>query len=140
VGKPIGDMDDVEFAEFFGTLRERILLDPIKNFIRAPGLINFKPTPAQNVALKCIFGQRLDSETKHMVYQETVDAGGEFDLEGGFYTEVELYRLMTGFDYDEDGITKARNRINLIVAGAVRRPWPLSLRSIQRSRSIGNHI
>jgi len=113
--KPVKDMTDLEFAKYFASIREKILTDPIKYFIRAKGLINFKPTPAQNVALKCIFGQRLDAETKHMVYQETVDEFGAFDLEQIYYTEVELYKLMTGFDYNEDGVLKACNRINLIV-------------------------
>lgn len=110
----IEKMSDEEFVEFFATIRERILLDPIKNFIRAGSLINFKPTPAQNVALKCIFGQQLDATTKHLVYQETVDEFGAFDLKDVFYTETELYELMTGFAYDSDKM-KARNRINLIV-------------------------
>lgn len=113
--KPIAQMDELEFAKFFAVLRERILEDPIKNFIEAPGLINFKPTPAQKVALKCIFGQKLDSVTKFMVYQEALDGLGQFDLDQVYYTELELYKLMTGFDYSEDGIAKAANRINLIV-------------------------
>jgi hypothetical protein len=113
--KPIEQMDDLEFAKYFSAVRETILKDPLKNFVRASGLINFKPTPAQNVALKCIFGQQLDSETKHIVYQETVDEFGAFDLTNVFYTETELYELMTGFKYEEDGAAKAATRINLIV-------------------------
>lgn len=113
--KAIRDMNDLEFAKYFATVREKVLTDPIRYFIRSEGLINFDPTPAQNVALKCIFGQDLDSVTKHMVWQETVDEFGVFDLEQISYTEVELYKLMTGFDYQEDGVFKARNRINLIV-------------------------
>jgi hypothetical protein len=113
--KSIKDMTDLEFAKYFSTVREKILTDPIRFFIRSEGLINFSPTPAQMVALKCIFNQRLDSETKYMVYQETVDEFGAFDLEQIYYTEVELYKLMTGFDYEQDGAEKARNRINLIV-------------------------
>ncbi len=115
MAKPIKDMDELEFAQYFASIRSKILTDPIAYFIRAKGLINFKPTPAQNVALKCIFGQKLDAETKHMVYQETVDEFGAFDLDQIFYSEAELYKLMTGFDYDSDGATKAANRINLIV-------------------------
>lgn len=113
--KSIEKMDEKEFARFFQTIRERILEDPIKNFICSGKLINFKPTPAQNVALKCVFGQKLDSVEKHMVYQETLDEFGAFDLTEVFYTETELYELMTGFKYEEDGVLKARNRINLIV-------------------------
>lgn len=115
MSKNIKGMDELEFAQYFASVREKILEDPIRYFIKASGLINFKPTPAQNVALKCIFGQRLDSSTKHMVYQETVDEFGDFDLDQVYYTETELYELMTGFSYEEDGLWKAKNRINLIV-------------------------
>lgn len=113
--KSIDKMDDIEFARFFSQIREGILKDPIKNFIKHPKLINFKPTPAQNVALKCIFGQTLDAVTKHMVFQETLDEFGGFDLTEVFYTEVELYELMTGFVYEVDSVANAKNRINLII-------------------------
>ena len=114
---PVKDMDEHEFAKFFGACREKILQDPIKYFIRASGFIDFKPTPAQNVALKCIFGQTLDPVEKHKVYQETLDDFGDFDLDEEFYTETELYQLMTGFEYEggAGGVLKAANRINLII-------------------------
>lgn len=110
----INDLSELDFCKSFQALREKILLDPIKNFIEAPMLLDFKPTPAQKVALKCIFGQVLDPIIKYDVYKEDLDEFGEFDLTTEKLTEVELYELMTGFKYNWD-IEKARTEINLIV-------------------------
>lgn len=111
--KAIKHMDEMEFAHFFKDLREAFLEDPLKYFVKNKKIINFEPTPAQTVALKCIFGQKLDAEIRHKVYIEDLTEN-EFDLGTIDLTEVALFELMTGFDYDGD-LVKARNRINLIV-------------------------
>lgn len=113
--KTISNLSELEFAQLFAKSREKILEDPIKNFIQAERYIDFKPTPAQSTVLKCIFGKALDGITKHIIYQETVDEIGEFDLGTRFMTEVELYEFMTGFKYNEDAPMVRKNRINLII-------------------------
>lgn len=110
----INKLSELEFAEAFQSLRENILKDPITYFIKEKQLIDFIPTPAQTVALKCIFGQKLDSKIRYPIYQETLDEFGNFDLETQDMTEVELYELMTGFKYNSD-LDQVKNKMNLIV-------------------------
>lgn len=111
-------LNNKQFAQMWQGIAKKINEDPIKNFVRAKGFMNFSPTPAQTVALKIIFKQELDSKTKHSVYQETQDENGKFDLEYKKVTETELYKDMTGRDYisvssvDDDTYI---NMINLIV-------------------------
>lgn len=111
--KPIEALSELEFAQFFKAVREKILEDPLKNFVKAPKLINFQPSPGQNVVLKNVFGQPLDALTKYPVNIETVDGKGDFALDIGYMTEIELYELFTnGLKYDFSG--KKYNRVNLL--------------------------
>lgn len=110
----IGSMSDIEFAEFFGDALSRIEQDPVKYFVREAMFCDFKPTPAQTVALKTVFGQALDPTTQFLVWEETVDAENKFRLRERFLTEVELYEAMTDSEYVEE-LARARNRINLII-------------------------
>lgn len=96
---PIDKLNTKQFAQIFEGLVKKIQEDPIKNFIMAPGFMDFKPTPAQTVALKIIFNKPLDALTKHKVYQETANADGQFMLITQEMTETELYRFMTGRRY-----------------------------------------
>jgi len=110
--------NQADFARKFMSFVEAIKLDPIEHFFRNPDFMDFQPTPAQTVALKCIFKKALDPKTKHDVYREIQDAEGGFDLETLQMTEVELYEFMTGRDYnvlDYTGHTKYINKIDLIV-------------------------
>jgi len=112
--KAISQLSEEQFAYLFHGLLEEILKDPLERFIKAEGMMNFDPTPAQAVALKCVFGQLLDETTLHEVYEEYSDEDTEFGLEKVQMTEVEIYEQMTGFRYDGD-LQKARTRINLII-------------------------
>ena len=106
-------LDELQFAQVFQRLRQRFLEDPIKHFIEASNILDFTPTPAQTVALKCIFNKPLDPVTKHEIYKEDLTDDEEFDLIYELMTEVELYELMTGFEYVEGSPPKGA--INLIV-------------------------
>lgn len=109
----INQMTELEFSKFFSAVREKILTDPIKYFVEAPGFIDFNPTPAQRVALKCVFGIPLDNTVYHSVYSEKTNESNEFDLDFTEKTEAELFYYMTGFEYSPIDLKK--NRINLII-------------------------
>lgn len=108
-------MSELEFAEFFRDLRNLILEDPIEWFIKSPIMIDFEPTPAQMVALKCMFGIKLDRLKKYQIHAETVDEDDEFDLLLRDMTEIEIYEYMTGFIYDPRDLEIHKNRINFII-------------------------
>lgn len=110
----VESLNPEKYAEMFQNMREEILKDPIKHFIRSPGFMNFLPTPAQTVALKIIFGQRLDDLKKYTIHEECSQPGIPFSLREVQLTETEIYRMMTGFDYDGD-LQKARSRISMII-------------------------
>lgn len=110
----IAGLTNAEFAEEFHWLREQIELDPMKNFIEHPLFMNFKPTPAQRVALKTIFCQELEGETPYNVWQEVKGEDDAFDLQPVQMTEVELYKFMTDKDYDVTQI-KIRNKVNFVI-------------------------
>lgn len=110
----IAGLSNREFAEEFGWLRQQIEVDPMVNFIEHPLFCNFKPTPAQRVALKTIFCQELDETTNHNVWMETKTAEGNFDLQQVSMTETDLYLYMTSKEYDVSQI-KIRNKINFII-------------------------
>lgn len=97
--KRIEQLNNLEFAQVFKDLREKIIEDPVKNFVEASGFINFKPTPAQRVALKIIFGQELDPLNPHIINFEYIDKEGAFRLNQVELTEVEIYEYMTGKQY-----------------------------------------
>lgn len=112
--KHLHKMSEYEFAEFFTGLMDWVKEDPLENFVRHKYFMDFNPTPAQTVALKCVFGQSLDTITPHFVWMETTDANGIFALEKVAMTEVEIFQFMTDQEYMPQYQTK-RNRINLIV-------------------------
>ena len=103
-----------EFAQDFTVLMEEVATDPLEFFVRHKAFMDFDPTPAQAVALKCIFGQHLDPVTPHYIWMETVDDNDVFSLDKVMMTEVEIYKFMTDADYLPEFQSK-RNRINLIV-------------------------
>tara|TARA_R110000868_G_C10973188_1_gene771548 strand:+ start:82641 stop:84473 length:1833 start_codon:yes stop_codon:yes gene_type:complete len=114
----IEKLTDIQFAQIYDALIKEILKDPIKNFIKAKGFMDFSPTPAQTVALKTIFNQELDPFTQFDVYQEQFTDDGKMDLNTIKMTETELFRYMTGRTY-EYGINQEDyiiiNMINLVV-------------------------
>lgn len=125
MSSPIDKLSTKEFAKVFRELHSKILEDPLKYFVRGPGFCNFKPTPAQTVAFKCIFAQPLDSVTQFEINIEDVvefaPVEGSlqpqqevFNLVKTQMTEYELYKYMTGVEYNAD-LSVAKNRINLIV-------------------------
>lgn len=107
-------LSNKEFAEEFEWLREQIETDPLTNFIEHPLFMNFKPTPAQRVALKTIFQQELNETQQFNVWMETKNDEGNFDLVPVPMTETELYKFMTDKDYDVTQI-KLKNKINFII-------------------------
>lgn len=97
----INSLSEKEFAALFHGIRAKIKEDPIANFIKAQGFLNFTPTPAQTVALKSVFGIPLDPTTQHSIYQEQVAPDtGQFALSRVPMTEVQLYEFMTDLVYD----------------------------------------
>lgn len=96
----IEKLKPAQFSALFTQIVNKIQEDPIKNFIEAPGFMDFSPTAAQTVALKIIFDQQLDYVTRHTVWREVSDEEGNFDLEQIEMTEVELYKFMTGQSYN----------------------------------------
>ena len=110
----IAGLSNQEFAEEFDWLRQRIEEDPMKNFIEHPLFCNFRPTPAQRVALKTIFCQELDDSQNYNVWQEDKNEDGTFDLKPVQMTEIELYKFMTDKDYDVTKI-KIKNKVNFII-------------------------
>ena len=111
-------INEHDLAKKFTSLVEAIKKDPIENFFKHGWFLNFIPTPAQTIALKCIFQQKLDPITLITVSEEFEDENGLFDLADVEMTEVELYRLMTGREYKESdyiGQGVYVNKINLIV-------------------------
>jgi len=114
----IDKLNNKQFAQLYDGVVKKILQDPIKNFIKAKGFMNFSPTPAQGVALKIIFDQELDAFTKYKVYQEHFTDDGKMDLHYVEMSETELYRHMTGRRYyynKEQPDAVKKNMINLVV-------------------------
>lgn len=103
-----------DFDREFIQMHAEITKDPLKNFVRAKGFINLKPTPAQAVVLKCLFGIELDYVTLHDIYEEFKDDEGGFDLRYVKWTEVQIYEYMTQHKY-EFNPEIVKNRINLII-------------------------
>lgn len=104
-----------KFALFMDEVVETIKQDPIENFVKAPGLIDLTPSPAQEVILKVIFQKKLDSEAKKEVKIEGRDEKGNLVFENAYMTEVELYEHLTERVYEEDRIENNKiTNINLI--------------------------
>lgn len=109
----LSKLSNTEFVQLWQTLAKKIKEDPIKNFIRAKGFMNFTPSPAQTVFLKIIFQQELDPITRHGIYME-VSNNGNFDLETKEMTEVEIFKFMTGRDYYKHKEISQQTIINMI--------------------------
>lgn len=113
----IEKLTDQQFAVFYHKFIQKIKDDPIKNFVRAQALINFEPSPAQEVILKIIFNIKLDDEQKRLMTVEDKDQEGNLIFRDEYMTEVEIYKFLTETDYvweenpDERAII---NKINLI--------------------------
>lgn len=110
----LNNLTDRQFAIMWQKMVEKIKEDPINNFIKAKGFIDFTPTPAQIVFLKIVFNKELDYFTKHKVYNEILDSESKFDLIYEEMTEVEIYKYLTGREYklNDDTII---NMIDLII-------------------------
>lgn len=91
----ISKLDNKQFAVVWQGLIRKIKEDPIENFVKAPGFIDFTPTAAQEVILKVIFKKRLDNSEPKLVQMEVKDGFGNFDLEDRYMTEVEIYEFLT---------------------------------------------
>lgn len=102
-----------DFAEKFNALLEEVNKDPLENFVIHPWFCNFNPTPAQSVALKSVFGKHLERKD-HRVWMESKDSEGNFTLEERLLDEFELYKFMTGKEYEPDKL-KYKNKIDFIV-------------------------
>ncbi len=111
----ISKLNEVQFAQLYGKIVEKIKEDPINNFVKASGFIDLDPTPAQEVILKVIFGKLLDPISKKVVDLEDRDAAGSFCLRTTTMTEVEIYEFLTESKYNPESIAELKiNKINLI--------------------------
>jgi len=108
----ISKLREPEFIKLFNAALIKIKEDPIENFIKAPGFLNFTPTFSQNTILKVIFNQKLDSIKKEEVFIED-SSTGVFGLYKEKLTEVELYKLLTREEYKFPH--EVKNKINLIL-------------------------
>jgi len=100
-----------DFAIVWMKVLNMIKKDPLKNFIRAKGFMDFKPTAAQEVIMKIIFGQDLDSETLKRVRLEEITQN-KMDILELERTEYEIFEMMTGKQYVKKD--ESINKINLI--------------------------
>lgn len=104
-----------QFAQFFAQCVEKILQDPIQNFVRARGFIGLEPSPVQEVILKVIFRKTLDPKRILTVSMESTDADGGFILESRQMSETEIYQFLTDKPYALNGQAPVViNKINLI--------------------------
>ena len=110
----ISKLSNSQFAAVFTKVVEKIKEDPINNFFKAKGFMDFDPTPAQTVALKIIFGKQLDYYAKHIIRREMHGEDGVFYLEDIEMTEVELYKYMTGKPYIPGLEVTEETTINMI--------------------------
>lgn len=95
----IDNLSEVDFIKVFNAALTKIKEDPLTNFIQASGFLNFSPTPAQRVVFKVLFEQKLDSDIKYKIGQDSFDIIGNFRLSEVEMTEVQLFELMTGKQY-----------------------------------------
>lgn len=111
----ITKLDDKQFAVLFNRIVERIQEDPIENFVKAQGFMDFPLSAAQEVILKVIFQKKLDEHTKKLIMIESEDSEGNFTLLPTEMTEVEIYEFLTEKEHDPQRIEELKvNKINLI--------------------------
>ena len=89
----VAKLNNAQFAALFTKVVEKIKEDPINNFFKARGFMDFKPTAAQTVALKTIFGKPLDYLEKHIIRSETKDSKGLFQLEDMELSIIHVFHL-----------------------------------------------
>lgn len=76
----IEKLTDKQLAVVFHKIVEKIKLDPMTNFVRAGGFMDIMPSPAQEVILKIVFKQPLDSVEKKEVFVETQTQDNKLEL------------------------------------------------------------
>lgn len=104
-----------QFAVLFSKIIAKVKEDPIENFVKAAGFIDFTPSAAQEVILKVIFQKRLDDTEERLIQIEKSDKDGNFQIVESFMTEVEIYEYLTEKKYDPENIADVDiNKINLI--------------------------
>ncbi len=113
----LNKLSEAQFAKVWRELVKKIKEDPIQNFIKASGFMDFTPTPAQTVALKIIFNKQLDPIVKHKIWMEKIDENDVMDLFYVEMTETELYHFMTNRVYDPKCVEEAQvfNMIDLVI-------------------------
>ncbi len=111
----ISDLSQPEFERLFVRLHERIMENPIKNFVEAKNFIGVKLTPGQTVLFKLVMNYPLDNVSKHDCYEE-IDPNDDafFELRSCKMTEIELYEYFTGHKYDPEKINVIRD-VSLII-------------------------
>lgn len=111
----IAKMSDQQFYVLFSKIMEKIKEDPIENFVKAGGFIDFIPSPAQEVIFKIVFGKPLDPITPRLVKLEHQNEDGSWGLIVAKMTEYEIYEFMTECPYNPDDVKDIIvNKIDLI--------------------------
>ncbi len=111
----VSKLTNQQFAVLFSKIINRIQQDPIEDFIKAQGFLDFIPSPAQEVVFKIIFGKELDSVVPKQVKVESRDEKGLFSLKSQTMTEYEIYEFLTEHQYDPSSVKEIRiNKIDLI--------------------------
>lgn len=95
-----------EFAKIYSQILDKIIEDPIENFVKARGFMDFIPSPTQEVILKVIFNKELDYKNKRVVQIEIPLEDGGIKIIPVEMTEVELYEYLTESEYDFSDIRK----------------------------------
>ncbi len=111
----IDKLSNKQFAQVFNNLIAKVKEDPLENFVKAPGFMDFTPTPPQEVIFKIVFQQKLDPITKKEVQIELTDDNGDFNMISTMMTETEIYEYMTERPYAAADLADVIiNKINLI--------------------------
>lgn len=111
----VSKLNNQQFAVIFSKIIEKIKEDPIENFIKAQGFLDFTPSPAQEVIFKIVFGKTLDPTTPKRVRMEQRTVDGKFSLLTVMMTEYEIYKFLTEYDYDPLALKDIKvNKIDLI--------------------------
>ena len=103
-----------EAVSFFTDAYSLILQDPIKFFIKSKYFVQLIPEPAQLVALKLIFNQKLDPDKIYSVRLESKKHKKNFALTHKYMNETQIYEYMTGRTYNHATET-TYNDISLII-------------------------
>jgi hypothetical protein len=110
----ISKLNNQQFAVLFGQIVAKIKEDPINNFVKAQGLMDLNPTPAQEVILKVVFSKELDPVTKKIVRME-YRSGKTIAFKDVEMTEYEIYEFLTERKYNPKKLGEIKvNKINLI--------------------------